>query len=248
LVYVYFSRSAAHADSALTPVNVFQDISVGYGYTYNDARMNLFQKNRTAPAGAGDQVAGEEIWFEPLMGLDIKNIEAPYQKAGIATFVPGRESLVNVKFSGSAGFDDRMKSETKLKVQKGDPIAFFYLWPPKEVSYANGKIHRSVEIDQALEHPAEVIDEELKLAYVPVVELDSSFNPWDATAAMVFPLNNTTLALFKEAPATRDLNGLVNGVNLEFVRWVKPRNMRVIRDFASEITTTSREEISTHAY
>ena len=242
LVYVYYSQSGASADSALTPVNVFQDIAISYGHTRSEAIVNYSKGPQIRAAGAGKQISSEVLWFEPREDLDVRKLEIPFQIAGIATFVPGREMFVNVKFSGSAGFDDRIRSETKLKVDPGSQPYFYYLWPPRTLSYFNGKTF-TVGIDQALEHPAEVVEEELKLATVPVVELDSGFNPYDATAAMVFPATNYAALLFKKAPATADHNGQLKNQRFEYIRWVKPKNMRIIRDFASEIVT-SREEVS----
>jgi hypothetical protein len=63
-----------------------------------------------------------------------------------------------------------------------------------------------------------------------VVDLD----PWipfgTATAAMVFPSDDATDLLFRQAPATFDnLSQLRRYTNIGKMRWVRPENIRVSR-------------------
>jgi hypothetical protein len=64
---------------------------------------------------------------------------------------------------------------------------------------------------------------------VPVVKLDSSFNPYNAKAAMVWPADNSTANLFQTAGATQDNNGLLRGKGIDPLRWVRPEFIRILK-------------------
>jgi hypothetical protein len=237
LLLIYYSQAQGDAESAIEPVQVFQTIGVGYGFTPDDALRDYASRPQV---GIGGNV-GDKIWLKPKEPADVSRLRLPFGTtvAGLATFVPGKEKLVRVKFGGRAGFDDKMSSRETLDVPGGMTPRFYYLWPPDEVSYFDGK-YITVSVgwtfsDDADESNAD-IDFTLKTwSGIPVVKLDSAINPstWfgdGATAAMVWPADNSTANLFQSASPTGDNYGFLAGQSLGPMRWVRPEFIRVIKE------------------
>jgi hypothetical protein len=68
------------------------------------------------------------------------------------------------------------------------------------------------------------------LTQVPAVKLDSSLNPFNTTAAMVWPADNFTANLFQRAgAATQDNYGLLNNNDIGPMRWIKPECIRILK-------------------
>jgi hypothetical protein len=149
----------------------------------------------------------------------------------LAKFVDGREVLTRVKFSIASGFDDKMYSTEQVAAAK--KARFVYLQVPREIGYIDQGMQRTKGIEIALTSPAIVPNQELKgLYFLPVVELDSRINPYDALAAAVFPADTFTMTLFDGTKPT-DTGGLqVSDSRLfKYVRWVKPHRMEVLKHF-----------------
>jgi hypothetical protein len=237
MLFVYYKKGQGDAESAIDPVTVFESIQVGYGLNPDDALREYESRPRmTATTEAGDQ-----IWLKPKAPMDIKRLKLPFGTtvAGLATFVPGKEKLVNVKFAGVSGFDDKLSSRATLDVPVGMMPRFYYLWPPDEISYYDGGRTRTVEVGWTTSDDSDwsVADIDFMRQFrkeIPVVKLDSWANPstWigdGALAAMVWPADNRTANLFQSARATQDNNNLLVGQGIGPMRWVRPEFVRVLK-------------------
>jgi hypothetical protein len=237
MLFVFYSKDQGDAESAIDTVMIFQSIQIAYGLSPDDAVREYNSKPRmTGRADVGDQ-----IWLKPKAPMDIARLKLPFAAtvAGLATFVPGKEKLVNVKFAGVSGFDDKLSSRETLDVPTGMTPRFYYLWPPDEVSYYDGGRIRTVEVGWTTSDDSDwsVADIDFTRQYmkeIPVVKLDSWVNPstWfgdGAMAAMVWPADNRTANLFQTARATQDNNNLLVGQGIGPMRWVRPEFVRVLK-------------------
>ena len=242
MVYVYYSTYQAGEASAIDGGLAFQDVQVAFGFTPDDAQRAYNSKPHIG--SAGQIQIGDQIWHKPKAPLDVRRLPIPYgtSAAGLATFVPGKEKLVRIRFRTSmgGGFDDRMFSRETLDVPKGMTPRFFYLWPPEKINYRDGNKISTQDIDWTISDEADesgaAIDATRKLQKgIPVVRLDSRVNPstWfsdGATAAMVWPADNATANLFQKTPATADPGNYLAGLGYRLLRWVRPEFVRVLKD------------------
>jgi hypothetical protein len=239
MLFVYYSQAQGDIESAIDSVTVFESIQVGYGFSPDDAEREFKSRQHITP-GQGN--VGDTIWVKPQAPMDINRLKLPFATtvAGLATFVPGKEKLVRVKFSGVSGFDDKLSSRETLTVPAGMTPRFYYLWPPKEIRYYNLGRVRTVEVGWTISDDADESVADLGIARktykgIPVVKLDSFINPstWfsdGATAAMVWPADNRTANLFETARATQDNLSLLAGQGIGPMRWVRPEFIRVLKD------------------
>jgi hypothetical protein len=238
MLFLLFSKGKGDINSAIDTATNFQSIQVAYGFTPDDAVRQYSKIPRTTgPADVGD-----EVWIKPKAPLDIGRLELPYgtTAAGLATFVPGKEKMVRVAFSGIGGFDDRMFSREEVDVPAGMTPRFCYLWPPKQIRYVDFGRVRTVDVDTTISNEADESVANLgpgRNLYrgIPVVKLDSFINPstWfsdGATAAMVWPADNRTANLFQTTRATADNNNLLTGQGFGMMRWIRPEFIRVLKD------------------
>jgi hypothetical protein len=231
LIRVYYSRGKGDNESAIEPVNIFQDVRVAYGLTREDALRRFASQSQMTQRGHGDVIIDDSSWYPPRQAVDIRKVPTPFRSAGLATFRPGKEKLTKVKFSIVSGFDDKMQSKEVLNVPAGTSPRFLYLLPPDEITYFDFKYKKAgVEWDMSLAADTSQASTEVWYKGVPVVKLDSWANPSDATAAMVWPADNATATLFKSTTPTDD-GGLLKSLNISLMRWVKPEFMQVIEVF-----------------
>jgi len=238
LILIYYSQGPGDPDSEIESVLIFQDIQIAYGFTPNDAIRDFNSKPSTRIAAN----VGDRIWLKPKEPTDVSRLKLPLgtKVAGLATFVPGKEKLVRVKFSGPAGFDDKLSSRQSLDVPAGMTPRFYYLWPPDEISYFDGKM-KTVSVnwtfsDDADESMAEINYVAKAWSGIPVVKLDSWINPstWfgddGAVAAMVWPADNSTANLFQTSSPTGDNYGFLASQSISLLRWIRPEFVRVIKE------------------
>jgi hypothetical protein len=230
LVLISYAKDKGDAESAIDTVTVFQSIQVGYGVNVDEALRDAQSQVRMAP---GRSDVGDRIWLKPKAPMDIKRLKLPFGTtiAGLATFVPGKEKLVRIRFSGRLGFDDKMFSKEVLSVPAGMKPRFYYLWPPEKVSYFQFGSWQTKDVDWEISNEADISygDVDSFQQGVPVVKLDSWINPYNSTAAMVWPADNSTANLFQTADATQDSIGLLTGQGIGPMRWVRPEFIRVLK-------------------
>ncbi|MBR1222381.1 hypothetical protein JQ557_30575 [Bradyrhizobium sp. U87765 SZCCT0131] len=230
LVLVSYSKAQGDAESAIDTVIVFQSIQIGYGIDPDDALRDARSRPRIT-GGASD--VGDSIWLKPRAPADVSRLKLPFDTtvAGLATFVPGKEKLVRVKFSGVMGFDDKMFSKAELSVPAGMTPRFYFLWPPSEIRYLRDSGWHTLDVDWDMSSEADIAygDTDAFFMGVPVVNLDSWANPYSARAAMVWPADNSTANLFLSVAPTQDDNGMLAGQGLNLLRWVRPEFIRVLK-------------------
>ena len=107
---------------------------------------------------------------------------------------------------------------------------FYYLWPPEQITFRRG-ITQTVSIDWEMSDEADVTkgDVDPFSTNVPVVKLDSSINPFDATAAMIWPADNSTAHLFEKTRPTQDNLGMLSIYGIGMMRWVRPEFIRILK-------------------
>jgi hypothetical protein len=231
LILTYFykrKKMGAEHETPLEHTAGFQYIDYEYGRTKEEALAKLRNKPQTRPAGQGE-IISQQQWIPPQVAPSAKDLQLPFPSSALATFYPGREELVAVSFSFAKGFDDRMKSVIKLN----DPqqkARFIVMFPPAEVTYFDFGTWRHKEIQIWLESPKQVWHAELTDYMVPVIRLDSYLNPYDATAAMVYPADDYTMNLFQPKGRISD-SRLLRNYHMDLIRFVKPHKMSVIQNF-----------------
>lgn len=229
LIVVVFSKRnkvGAEHETPLEHTKGFQYITYEYGRTEEEARQKMARTPQMRPAGQGEYVS-ERKWIPPSQAPSVQDLPTPFAKSALATFVPGLEELVSVKFSHASGFDDKMKS----RIPVGTGARFIILFPPNDVSYFWNGSWRKENLEVALVKPAEIVDHEQSTYYVPTVQLDSMFNPYDATAAFVYPADDYTKQLFDRKGRIDD-GGLLSNYSMNLVRFVKPHKIRLLKDFS----------------
>jgi hypothetical protein len=231
IVTVFSQRQkvGAEHDSPLEHTKGFQYVDYEYGRTQEEAQGKMARQAKMQPAGAG-QLVSQKQWIPPQQAPSAKDLPTPFGRSALATFYPGLEELVAVNFSFALGFDDKMKSRIRLN----DPqqrARFIVMFPPNEIQFFDNGRWRTYSTQVAGERPKQIWHAELGAYYVPVLELDSSINPWDATAAMVYPADDYTMKLFQPQGRISD-GGLLRNYSMDLVRFVKPHKMSVIQDFS----------------
>jgi hypothetical protein len=234
LILIYYSR--AQGGGEIEGVTIFRDIHVAYGWNEADALRRRGVHAQLGAAAPGDTVPAK-FWYPPKHEVDVMKLPTPWPVAGLATFVPGKEKLTKVKFSFAAGFDEKMFSRDSLDVPDGAPLRFVYLWPPHDIQWLDwDKRVKRKHVEWVLSREADVTNAAIGPLFqgVPVVTLDSSINPYDTTAAMVWPADSYTKAVFEAARPTDDGGILTPIYDISLLRWIKPEFIRLIRDSSAK--------------
>jgi hypothetical protein len=224
-------KMGAEHDSPLEHTKGFQYIDYEYGRTKDEAAAKLRRKPQMRPVGSGPNLEfmSQQQWIPPQVAPSAKDLPLPFPSSALATFYPGREELVAVSFSFAKGFDDRMKSVIKLN-DPNQRARFIVMFPPAEVDFFDFGSWRKKGIQIWLESPKQVWNQDLTDYMVPVIRLDSFINPYDATAAMVYPADDYTMKLFEPKGRISD-SGLLKKYSMDMIRFVKPQKMSVIENF-----------------
>jgi hypothetical protein len=233
------SKVGPENESPLDHTTGFQYISYEYGRTREEAFAKMRGTPQMRPVGAGPNLefSSQQQWIPPQIAPSAKDLPTPFPSSALATFYPGREELVAVSFSFAKGFDDKMKSVIKLN-DPNQRARFIVMFPPDKVQYFDFGTWRTKDINIWLESPKQVWDPELTAYMAPVIRLDSFINPYDATAAMVYPADDYTMQLFQPKGRIDD-SGLLKKYSMDLVRFVKPHKMSVIRDLNAVSLPTS---------
>jgi hypothetical protein len=237
-------KVAQERDTDLEHTKTFQGLAVSFGYTREHAK-DKYDKGPAQMHGRGAHQKAyyqEWLWIPPELEVDPAKLQTPFPAAGLAKFVEGREVLTKVKFSiWGGGFDDKMLSTEPIPSARR--ARFLYLQVPSEVSYVDQGKRKTKSIEIALTSPAIVPNEELKgLSFLPVVELDSSVNPYDALGVAVFPADTHTMQLLEGTKPT-DTGGLqVSDSRLfKLVRWIKPHRLEVLKHYGQHSFSGSED-------
>lgn len=237
LIRIHYSRrqkSGAEHESPLQHTAAFLHISYEYGHTREEAAKKFRSRDELRNAGGGTPEF-EEQWIQPHQPISPAQLPTPYQAVALCTFVPGREELLKVQFSHAMGIDEKMNSVLKLKGLNNASARFLVLDTPKEVNYTWNGSKRTEKLELSQTRPAQVIDWEAIHIYLPTIDMDSWINPYDGKAAMVYPANEATESVFSEGGRIDDKNARLVYESFEYVRFVKPKNIRMLKYFGPGI-------------
>ncbi len=234
LVFAHYSQRqkvGQERDNSEQFSRYFQYVSYEFGRTESEAMRKFHSRKEMNRAGEGANVPDKVAWIPPAMPVDPSKLPTPFPAEALATFVTGRDLVMDVKWKGRAGFDDA--GETRLGTANRLEPLFLVLSAPEYITFMNGAIQHTVHIELSGEHPAET--EVISLMPLTTVELDASWRPFaDTSAAMVYPADEYTTAMFGKAPPIKGTAGQLHYQGLEHVRFVEPENIRVLRDFRLE--------------
>ena len=224
VVLVFFYRQVeAPPESLLRPGAAFMHVEYALGQTEDEAVQNWAMKpSIRAGARPGEHIDTQKVWIPPIVASPVTSLRTPFPIAAIGTFAsPGLAKLQEVEWGGITGFDD--EGETTLRISSArPPLEFAILKPPSVLPWSNGRTWLETEIPLTTRVTADG-------SSVLVVDLDP-WVPGHVSAAMVFPADDRTAEAFAHTRATKDNLGLLRGhVNFGRVRWVRPEQIRVLR-------------------
>lgn len=237
LILAWYSGDEPATDSVVDPLVTFDHLEPLYGYNRVEALANAPDKMYGRTFGA-NHFSRDVVFIEPKQPVDVKKLRTPFPAVALATFVPGKEQVMNVKWRGKSDFDDDGTKD--LDGVAAGLAKFVVLKCPEEIPFYNGGTKHVAHPDLFWEYPAEMLAVPTPPpAYqrVPTVALDSGIRAYTGTsAAMVFPANAYTRAVLEnQSRPTKDTLGqLVIYPNFEWVRWVEPENMRLLRNLEWE--------------
>lgn len=243
LIFAHYSqrqKAGQENDNSQQFSRYFQYITYEFGRTESEAMQKFASRPaEMRPVGSNDgsklsslQIIPEKVaWIPPATPIDPSKLPTPFPAEALATFVAGQDLVMDVKWRGLAGFDDA--GETRLGVANRLEPLFLVLSAPTQIKFNNGLLQHTANIDLIWEWPEE--SEVLKLLPLTTVQLDASWRPFAHTsAAMVYPADEYTTALFSKAPPIKGTAGQLYYKGLEHVRFVEPEHIRVLRDFRHE--------------
>lgn len=243
LIFAHYSqrqKAGQENDNSQQFSRYFQYITYEFGRTESEAMQKFASRPaEIRPVGSNDgsklsslQIIPEKVaWIPPATPIDPSKLPTPFPAEALATFVAGQDLVMDVKWRGLAGFDDA--GETRLGVANRLEPLFLVLSAPTQIKFNNGSLQHTANIDLIWEWPEE--SEVLKLLPLTTVQLDASWRPFAHTsAAMVYPADEYTTALFSKAPPIKGTAGQLYYKGLEHVRFVEPEHIRVLRDFRHE--------------
>jgi hypothetical protein len=228
----YFKRrkQGPEHESPLEHTNLFDRIDVAYGANASEALANYRLQSRIGKGGPGD-VDTQTFFMPPKKPTDIRDLRTPFPAYGVGTFVPGRASLMQVRWGNITGFNE--KGDVKLKVPDDVSPRFLLLHPPGEILFRNGPTFVTEDIPLDLRDAGST--EPHFTRAITVVDMDAGLFDWGSdAAAMVFPADPATERLFHGVAKTQDSFELNKYVNFDKVRWVRPENIHVLRKFMEE--------------
>lgn len=233
LIIVQFGqreKQGAEHESPLEHTSRFLGIDTEYGQTESEAWAAWTQRPRVSDGSL--KITYQRTFIQPRQGVDIRKIQTPFPAYGLGTFLPGRASLMKVRWKGKFGFDE--EGDVKLEVPKGQTARFLLLSAPAKISFLNGAISHTTTIPRVWTDAAMAEFDYSESVWV--VDMDRGlFNVGNDMAAMVFPADNATARLFEGVGRTADnLGQLKRFVNIDTMRWVRPENIHVLRKFAED--------------
>ena len=159
-------------------------------------------------------------WYPPSQPTtDIPMPDMPFPSVGLATFAPGRASLLQVAIWVNSGFDD--EQDFTLPIPKGGTPRFHVLQLPERFTVA---VNRPEGLDSADIRTPLVERRSAANTSVPAVNLDTMMPFSDASAVCIFPADEFTLQLLeKEGPRT--LGNPTFYSQFQHIYWVRPENM-----------------------
>jgi hypothetical protein len=224
LVVIYCRRPVGHPNSVIRPGDRFDHLEYGFGLSPDSARakMNATPAIRPGSDEKIERMVTAERWYPAVEPVGVEQLPTPYPKFALAIFGFGRARLQDVEWNGTFGFDD--EGETTLKTN-GSTAVFVVLKPPPMIKWIASAWAADSHSPPLLEIEA------AKGGKIPVVSLDPDFPFSKVSAAMVFPADDLTAAIFQQGPATKGSTGQLGRQEISRMRWVRPQNLEILRRF-----------------
>lgn len=227
MLFIYYTQVRPHPDSPIIPGPQFRRIELGFGRTPEEALYSWQDTPALRPGldpGTSERI--ERLWISPPEPAPVEEIpmpEPPFPIIALATFAGDKPALQEVEWAFSRGFDD--EGLTQLSVPTGVEARFFILAVPRTISWVppiNSSRIAEVFIRTRL-MPTASGDE------VQAVDLDP-VNPFGSvTATCIFPADRATADLFATSIGTIGNTSRLGYRNFQYIRWVSPEQIRVLR-------------------
>jgi hypothetical protein len=223
LLLFYYTQFQAPEESIIKPGAAFDYVIWGTGVTRDEALRDAFREPTISRgAGPNERRFSREVWIPPLQKSVITTAKCPFPPIAIGRFFLGNSNKAKfqlVEFSITGGFDDLF--EKTIALPENTNADFAVLKAPSQVFWynLNGRQIVEVPLKDATTANGNVIK---------VVDLDP-WSPFNAKAAMVFPVNDWTEEVFGTVPPTDNYNMLSTYLNFSMIRWVRPENIHLLR-------------------
>ena len=223
LLIFYYRQFKAPDESIIKPGATFNYLIWGKGVTSDEAREDALSLP-TISQGTGpyERRFSQEVWIPPLRKSSITKAKCPFPPIAIGRFFLGNSTKARfqlVEFSILGGFDDIC--ETSIELPKDTNVDFAILNPPREVYWFN--INGKQKVDVPIKDCKTANGNTIK-----VVDLDP-WSPFNARAAMVFPVDDVSEKVLSIINSTRNCNPLGTYVNFNMIRWIRPENIHLLR-------------------
>lgn len=222
ILLFYYRQYEPDKDSIMKPGPVFDYIIWGQGLTRDEAIRDALKAGSIGPGvGKDERKFAQEAWIPPLERTALTEARCPFPQIGIGQFYFGNGSSANfqlVEFNTLSGFDDISVTSIDLA---GKNIQFAVLNPPPKVFWMNLNGKQETEVPLKTAKTANGND-------IKVVDLDP-WSPFNAKAAMVFPLDVVCETAFKRVRATDNYTQLTMHVNFSMIRWIRAEDIHLLR-------------------
>jgi hypothetical protein len=223
LLLFYYTQYQAPEDSIIKPGAAFDCVIWGKGSTRDEALRDAFSAPTISRGtGPNERRFSRDIWIPPLEKPVITTAKCPFPPIAVGRFFLGNSNKAKfqlVEFGIIGGFDDIM--EKTVELPDNSNADFAVLRPPSQVHWYN--LNGRQTVDVPLKDAKTANDNTIK-----VVDLDP-WSPFNAKAAMVFPVDDWTEKVFDAVAATDDSNFLSTYVNFGMIRWIRPENIHLLR-------------------
>jgi hypothetical protein len=223
LLIFFYMQSQAPDESIIKPGATFDYLTWGKGVTSDEAWQDAFSAPSIASApDANRRKFTQEIWIPPAVKTSVTTAKCPLKPIAVGRFFLGNSNKAKfqvVSFDVWSGFDDIV--ERTLDLPDNTNPEFAILKSPSEVYWynINGRQTVSVPLTDATTANGNTIT---------VVDLDP-WLPFNAKAAMVFPINDLTEIVFNAIHPTQGYPLLSTYVNFSMVRWIRAQNIHLLR-------------------
>ena len=223
LLLFYYTQYQAPEESIIKPGAVFDHLTWGKGATRDEAlRDALSTPTLSRGTGPNERAFSQEVWIPPLRKSAITTAKCPFKPIAIGRFFLGNSSKAKfqlVEFSVLGGFDDVMEKSIELPANTNADFAV--LDPPNQVYWYNINGRQSVGVPLK-------DDKTANGNTIKVVDLDP-WSPFNAKAAMVFPVDDWTEKVFGTVSPTDNYFPLGTYVNFNMIRWIRAENIHLLR-------------------
>jgi predicted nucleic acid-binding protein len=223
LLLFYYTQYQAPDESIIKPGAAFDYVIWGKGATRDEAlRDALSTPTISRGTGPNESKFSREVWIPQLVKATVTTAKCPFPPIAVGRFWLGNSNKAKfqlVEFNIIGGFDDVVEKSIDLPLNTN--ADFVVLQPPPQVYWFN--LNGRQPVDVPLKDAQTANGNTIK-----VVDLDP-WSPFNAKAAMVYPLDNWTEQVFASVGPTSGYQTLSTYVNFSMIRWIRPVNIHLLR-------------------